>query len=498
METAYRTKEVVSVTATDSHDRGNKTMLEHFLYINVVRNTTFMVAIFGLFPKPSQQMDKYSPQMTIAHKYLTLQDKSQQHSFNAILDSMIAQKTFSEIPSRALRRVTFDPSKHVVSLIPVMAMLFLRNLSDIDTENLAQHPILHRNSTYAGGKDITLIGSEHESSTFRVSQMRELSLIDQNMPPKMLKILTVAKCLFFWDDRDMITSLVFKKLEDEVKLWTEATEDTNNFCILNVNVNVDAAPTPVPTPKRKARSKSNTPVRKKNKQEDSSTSTDPTEIRQSLGRLVEQVINLGETMPAESAHLMASIKESILDLTRLSCLGTHTDLTSLQTELASNSSRQDSTSMNNSPLTKEHILAEIDSNKLVKGKLVYRDVTEENVKNSHGWSHNMELNMSDSDVQNKFIVFEMKNALVVHKFYTDDTTQKGAAWCREVSKLMKRWRGLGWKPSLESVLPKSKSGTLTLITLMTLPEFESQNELILIDRENKVIYDGSSSDDDAY
>ena len=94
METAYRTKEVVSVTATDSHDRGNKTMLEHFLYINVVRNTTFMVAIFGLFPKPSEQMDKYSPQMTIAHAYLTFQDKSQQHSFNAILDSMIAQKTF--------------------------------------------------------------------------------------------------------------------------------------------------------------------------------------------------------------------------------------------------------------------------------------------------------------------------------------------------------------------------------------------------------------------
>ena len=90
----------------------------------------------------------------------------------------------------------------------------------------------------------------------------------------------------------------------------------------------------------------------------------------------------------------------------------------------------------------------------------------------------------------------MKNALVVHKFYTDDTTQKGAAWCREVSKLMKRWRGLGWKPSLESVLPKSKSGTLTLITLMTLREFESQNELILNDRENKILYNGSSSDDD--
>jgi len=59
METVYRTKEIVSVTATDSHDRGNKTMLEHFLYINAVRNMTFMVANFGLFPKPSEQMAKY-------------------------------------------------------------------------------------------------------------------------------------------------------------------------------------------------------------------------------------------------------------------------------------------------------------------------------------------------------------------------------------------------------------------------------------------------------
>ena len=83
-------------------------------------------------------------------------------------------------------------------------------------------------------------------------------------------------------------------------------------------------------------------------------------------------------------------------------------------------------------------------------------------------------------------------------FYTDDTTQKGAAWCRKVSKLMKRWHGLGWRPSLESVHPKSKSGTLTLITLMTLREYERQNELILNDRENKIQYDGSSSDEDDY
>ena len=141
-------------------------MLEHFLYINGVRNMTFMVANFGLFPKPSAQMDKYSPQMTIAHAYLSFQDKSQQHRFNAIFYSMIAQKTFSEIPSRALKRVSFDPSKHLVSLIPVMAMVFLRHLSDIDTENLTKHPILHRNSTYAGGKDITLISSDNKSSTF--------------------------------------------------------------------------------------------------------------------------------------------------------------------------------------------------------------------------------------------------------------------------------------------------------------------------------------------
>ena len=203
--------------------------------------------------------------MTIAYAYLSFQDKSQQNVFNAIFDSLMAQKTFSEISSRALKRVSFDPSKHLVSLIPFMAMVFLRHLSDIDTVNLAKHPILHKESVYAGGKDITLSSSDDKSSTFCVSQMRELNLIDQGNPPKMLKILAVAKCLFFWEDRDTIGSRLYRRLQKDEKIWSKATEGIESFFILNVDVNVEPAPPPVPTPKQKARSKSNTPVRKKKK-----------------------------------------------------------------------------------------------------------------------------------------------------------------------------------------------------------------------------------------
>ena len=144
-----------------------------------------------------------------------------------------------------------------------MAMVFLRHLSNIDTMKLAKHPILHRDSTYAGGKDITLISKENKSSTFCVLQMRELSLVNQGNPPKMLKILAVAKCLFFWEDRDTIDSRLYKKLQKDKTLWIEAAEKTNSSCIPNVDVNVEAAPPPVPTPKQKARSKSSTPVKKR-------------------------------------------------------------------------------------------------------------------------------------------------------------------------------------------------------------------------------------------
>lgn len=77
IEYAYLVKSLVVTTTAEFDedgspmvDRGNKTMLERYIYINVLRELMQVIALYGLFPVINDQAKKNAPQLAWAYNYL--------------------------------------------------------------------------------------------------------------------------------------------------------------------------------------------------------------------------------------------------------------------------------------------------------------------------------------------------------------------------------------------------------------------------------------------
>jgi hypothetical protein len=76
IEYAYLVKSLVVTTTPEQdedgpfNDRGNKTMLERYIYINVLRELMQVIALYGLFPVINDHAKTYAPQLAQAYNYI--------------------------------------------------------------------------------------------------------------------------------------------------------------------------------------------------------------------------------------------------------------------------------------------------------------------------------------------------------------------------------------------------------------------------------------------
>jgi hypothetical protein len=129
---------LVNTTSSVENDRANKAILERHIHVNVIRELMQVIAIYGLFPKLSNNVSEYAPQLLQAYDYMCGDDsdinnhddkslldpvgksrKEKGTEFNNLLASM---KSVSFDFGRSVQKKDFDGTTHHQSILPIFVL----------------------------------------------------------------------------------------------------------------------------------------------------------------------------------------------------------------------------------------------------------------------------------------------------------------------------------------------------------------------------------------